>query len=414
MAVSIPLAREHVAPAAAAPKRAPLHRVARLLQLELLDNRFAALHGMRVLAIVSVVQYHVTSIFAYEARLPLDRSWVTTSMSVFFGMDLFFVLSGFLIGSILIRSVETAGFINVRRFWLRRAFRTFPAYYVVLTFLVLALGLSAAQRRHLPLEVLYLTNYAPLHRDDVVMLWGWSLALEEQFYLSVPLLFFLLHKLRSDRARLALLGTFWLSALVVRLAIYRTHPQWSGLTAYEQLYFKTHTRFDTLVAGILLAYVQQRWHAPIARWLEHPGSRALLAMPSLACLWLLMQPWMLGEENVLLVRVFSWGTVTSIMYFGWVILLLNGGDGWIQRALAAPFWRYIATLGYGVYLVHIPLCDHVVTPFARALIQSRRLPMAIVWPLSVAALLLLSLAVAYVLHVLVEKPALRLRDRFAR
>jgi peptidoglycan/LPS O-acetylase OafA/YrhL len=333
-------------------------------------------------------------------------------MSVFFGMDLFFVLSGFLIGSILLRSVETSGFINVRRFWLRRAFRTFPAYYVVLTFLALAFGLDAAQRRHLPLEYLYLTNYAPLHREDVVMLWGWSLALEEQFYLSVPLLFFLLHKLRSDRARLAVLGAFWLSALVVRLAIYRTHPQWSAWTAYEELYFKTHTRFDTLVAGIVLAYVQHRWRAPIARWLEHPGARALLALPSLACLWLLMQPWMFGEDHVLLVRVFSWGTVTSLMYLGWVILLLNGGTGWIQRALAAPFWRYVATLGYGVYLVHIPLCDHVVTPFARSLL-AHRWPMAVVWPTSVAALMATSLAVSYVLHVLVEKPALRLRDRFA-
>ncbi len=393
--------------------RSTLSSLRRFLQLDLLDNRFAALHGMRVLAIVSVVQYHVTSIFTYEAKLPVDRNWVATSMSVFFGMDLFFVLSGFLIGSILLRSVETSGFINVRRFWLRRAFRTFPAYYVVLTSLALAFGLTAAQRRHLPLEYLYLTNYVPLHRADVVMLWGWSLALEEQFYLSVPLLFFLLHKLRSDGARLAVLAVFWLSALVARLVLFRLHPQWSPVTVYEELYFKTHTRFDTLIAGIVLAYIQHRWRAPIARWLERPGARALLAMPSLACLWLLMQPWMFGEEHVLLVRIFSWGTVTSVMYLGWVLLLLNGGDGWIQRALAAPFWRKIATLGYGVYLVHIPMCDRVIAPLAHHLVQVRNWPMVAVWPLSVLALVLVSLVASYGLHVLVEKPALRLRDRFA-
>jgi peptidoglycan/LPS O-acetylase OafA/YrhL len=334
-------------------------------------------------------------------------------MSVFFGMDLFFVLSGFLIGSILLRSVETSGFINVRRFWLRRAFRTFPAYYVVLTLLALAFGLTAGQKRHLPFEYLYLTNYVPLHRTDVVMLWGWSLALEEQFYLSVPLLFFLLHKLRSDGARLAMLGTLWLTALIVRLVLFRLHPQWSPIAVYEGLYFKTHTRFDTLIAGIVLAYVQHRWRAPIARWLEHPGARALLAVPALSCLWLLMQPWMFGEEHVLLVRIFSWGTVTSVMYLCWVILLLNGGDGWIQRALAAPFWRWIATLGYGVYLLHIPMCDHVIAPLARNLVEVRHWPMVAVWPLSVVGLVVVSLAASYVLHVLVEKPALRLRDRFA-
>ena len=81
------------------------------------------------------------------------------------------------------------------------------------------------------------------------MLWGWSLALEEQFYLSVPLLFFGLSKMRSDRARLALLGAFWLSALVVRLTLFKRHPEWDAGQAYDNLYFKTHTRFDTLVAG---------------------------------------------------------------------------------------------------------------------------------------------------------------------
>ena len=234
---------------------------------------------MRVLAIVSVVQYHVTSIFTYEAKLPFDRSWSTASMSVFFGMDLFFLLSGFLIGSILLRSVETSGFINVRRFWLRRAFRTFPAYYVVLILLAVVFGTTASQRHHLPFELLYLTNYAPLHREDVVMLWGWSLALEEQFYLSVPLLFYGLSKLRTDRARLTLLGLFWISALVVRLTIFRLHPDWSNDRLYDNLYFKTHTRFDTLVAGIMLAFVLLRWLATIARWLRDPFSRA----PSWPC-----------------------------------------------------------------------------------------------------------------------------------
>jgi peptidoglycan/LPS O-acetylase OafA/YrhL len=126
-----------------------------------------------------------------------------------------------------------------------------------------------------------------------------------------------------------------------------------------------------------------------------------------------MQPWMFGEKNLLLVRVFSWGTVTSVMYFGWVLLLLNGGAGWVQRALGASFWRRIATLGYGVYLVHIPLCDNLVAPLARSLVKGRAWPMAVVWPLSVIMLFGASLAVSYVCHALVEKPSLWVRDRVA-
>ena len=252
---------------------------------------------MRVIAILSVVQYHVTTIFTYEAKLAMDRSWAMTSMTIFFGMDLFFILSGFLIGSILLRSVETSGFINVRRFWLRRAFRTFPAYYVVLTLLAVLFGMNAAQRHHLPLEYAYLSNYAPVHRDDLVMLWGWSLSLEEQFYLSVPLLFFGLSRLRSDREPLTLLGTFWASALVIRLVLYFRHPEWSPQDLYDNLYFRTHTRFDTLVCGIVLAYVQRRWNAPIARWLLRPWALRRRWPSARVPVAARMYPWMFGTTR---------------------------------------------------------------------------------------------------------------------
>src|SRR6185295_18822017 len=142
------------------------------------------------------------------------------SLSIFFGMDLFFILSGFLIGSILLRSLQLHGTQNIRRFYIRRIFRTFPSYYVLLTILALVLTLTAAQKKHLVFEYLYLTNFLPLARPQVIMFWGWSLALEEQFYLTVPALFFVLHRLRSDRLRIQLLGALWLGALVIRLYIY--------------------------------------------------------------------------------------------------------------------------------------------------------------------------------------------------
>jgi peptidoglycan/LPS O-acetylase OafA/YrhL len=224
----------------------------------------------------------------------------------------------------------------------------------------------------------------------------------------------MLYKLRSDRLRLTVLGVFWASAFVSRLVIYLRGHDWTPATLYHALYFRTHTRFDTLVAGVILAYVQERWHTPIATWLKSPIARAGLAMPPLGCLWVLMQPWMFGDKELLLVRVFCWGTLTSIMYFGWVLLLLNGDGGWLQRLLSMSIFRRIATLGYGVYLVHVPLCDSLITPVARILAKGHDWPMPVVWPLAVVALVLASLAVAYGIHLFVEKPSLRLRDRLAR
>jgi peptidoglycan/LPS O-acetylase OafA/YrhL len=397
----------------AAPRAEPV-LLRRLFALDLLDDRYPALHGMRVLAVVSVVQYHVTMNFTFARGLAMDKAWAGMSMNVFFGMDLFFVLSGFLIGSILLRSVESSGSANVRRFYLRRAFRTFPPYYVILTLLAVAVPMTVSQRHHLWLEYTYLTNYGrPLLPGDLVMPWGWSLALEEQFYLTVPLLFLILYKCRGDAARLTILVGIWFSALVVRFVLYVTHPGWDEIALYDFLYYRTHTRFDTLIAGVTLAYIQNRWRAPISLWLQRPFARATLALPALACLWILMQPWMFGARAVGLVRVVSWGTLTSIMYFAWTLLVLNGGPGWIQRGLSRPVFRRIATLGYGVYLVHLPLCEFFVSRAAARVIEQHGVPMLVVWPVSVAALLVLSLATSYCLHVLVEKPSLRIRDRVA-
>jgi peptidoglycan/LPS O-acetylase OafA/YrhL len=387
--------------------------VTKALSLELLDNRYPSLHGLRVLAIVSVVQFHITWIFAGEQGIRIDHDFTVSSLTVFFGMDLFFMLSGFLIGSILLRSLQKTGSQNLKRFYIRRVSRTFPSYYVVLTYLALTTGLTATQIHNLPLEFLYVTNFLSLMRSDVVMFWGWSLALEEQFYLTVPILFFLMHRLRSDRAQLGLLCAVWFLALFIRMYIFLHRAPWHDLQLYEALYFRPHTRFDTLVAGIILAFVHNRWGDRVTAWLKAPFHRALLGLMSLACLWILVQPWMFGEQHVQLVHVFAWGSITSIMYFGWLLLLIHGDtEGWIHRALSLPIFRRIATLGYGVYLVHIPLCDEVIVPAARAL-QMRHWPMIVIWPAALTALMVSSLALAYVMHVIIEKPALRLRERLA-
>jgi peptidoglycan/LPS O-acetylase OafA/YrhL len=387
--------------------------VNKALSLEKLDNRYPSLHGLRVLAIVSVVQFHVTWIFAGEQGIRLDRDFTASSLTVFFGMDLFFILSGFLIGLILLRSLAKTGTQSLKRFYIRRVSRTFPSYYVVLTFLALTTSLTASQVKHLPWEYFYGTNFMSLLRTDVIMFWGWSLALEEQFYLTVPILFFVVHRMKSNRARLALLTLVWLAALVVRLVVYYKRAPWTDLALYEALYFRPHTRFDTLVAGIILAFVHHTWGDRVTAWLVKPFHRALLGMMSLACLWLLVQPWMFGKEHVQMVHVFAWGTVTSIMYFGWLLLLIHGDTAsWVHRALSASIFRSVATLGYGVYLVHIPLCDYLIVPAARAM-EARHVPMMIVWPVALLALLASSLALAYVMHVVIEKPSLRLRERLA-
>jgi peptidoglycan/LPS O-acetylase OafA/YrhL len=379
-------------------------------QLELLDNRYPVLHGLRVVAILSVIQYHLTWILHNEAGVTLDREFVRTSLSLFFGMDLFFILSGFLIGSILLHSLKTTGRQNVQRFYLRRVLRTFPSYYVVLFGLVGLFGLNAEQRSHLVYEVFYLTNFVTLQRNDVVMSWGWSLAFEEQFYLSVPLLFFLLSKLRTDQQRLGLLAILWCVPLVIRLFLF-FRQDWTELDLYRRLYFRTDTRFDTIVVGIMLAVLHQRFGEHVDRFFASKNRSFIVLVFSAACLWFLLQPSLFGARWVQLMHVFAWGTITSLMYFGFLLFMLRSkGPG--ATLLSHPFFRRIATLGYGVYLVHLPLVDHVAAPIAK-LLAARGFSHVMLWFLSMGIVCALSLLLATVLHLLVEKPSLWLRDKCA-
>lgn len=392
------------------PERTRKSTLASIFGLDLLDNRYPALHGLRVIAIVSVVQFHVTWIFAGEHNIAIDSEWAESSYAVFFGMDLFFMLSGFLIGSILLHSLQTAGSQQLKRFYLRRILRTFPSYYVVLALIVLTVDMTPSQARHLPYEAAYLTDFLPLGSSETLMFWGWSLALEEQFYLTVPLLFVVLTYLRDDAQRVILLVALWASALVVRLVIFYSHRPWIDIDLFGALYFRPHTRYDTLVAGLVLAVVHRRWGQEITRWLKHPFHRALIAVPSLGLFWVLLRPMAFSGHDTQLMHVFAWGTFTTLMYFG-VLLLLLHSDGPLHRMLSAPIFRSIATLGYGVYLMHMPVCDRL-APYAKAL-QKRDVPMAVIWPLSLIAVMVLAIAVGYVLHVLVEKPAFRLRERLS-
>jgi peptidoglycan/LPS O-acetylase OafA/YrhL len=394
---------------------APPSTLRSFFSLDLLDNRYPALHGLRVAAIVSVLQIHVTYVlsgdFVGKRNDFLDGRFIKESYWIFFGMDLFFMLSGFLIGSILLRSLELEGTQNIRRFYLRRVFRTFPSYWVVLTVLALSLTLTAMQRRNLHLEYVYATNFASLKPQTVVMVWGWSLALEEQFYLVVPLLFFVLSRLKRDRDRFLLLVGLWALAPIIRMWIYAKGAPWDYAPLQLALYFRTYTRFDTLVAGILLVFVHRRYGDAIALWFRTPFHRAVVGMVTLGCIWFLHDPTVFAPREPMLPFVFAWGTVTTLMYFGPLLMLIHG-EGWIASVLAAPVFRRLATLGYGVYLVHIPIVAYGLFPIVR-LLRKRGVSMTVLWPGTLLAVIAGSLAISYALHVFIEKPSLRVRQRFA-
>jgi len=386
----------------------------RAFGIELLNNRYPALHGIRVLAILLVIQLHLTIWFRKAGFNPIGK-WQGLSANAWPGMDLFFILSGFLIGTILLHSGGVSDRRKLVRFYLRRALRILPLYYVVLAILVAWHGLTPQELERFPRELFYLTNYP--FRFEYVMEWSWSLSLEEHFYLAVPVVILLLHLLRSHRARIAVLVAAWASALGVRLAVYALHPgAWTHNEFFREIYTPTHARYDTLIAGILIAYLHFNFKEVLTGWFRRAWVRRVSLLLPLAFLAVVVNPFDPGVDVVIfrsqwLRHVFYLGTATSLVYGPLLLWALCARDRW-TKILGARFFLLFASLGYGVYLVHVPVLEELVCPLFGALHRRAIVPGPVLWLAALAVTVGVSVLLSWGLHLVVERPALWLRQRF--
>jgi peptidoglycan/LPS O-acetylase OafA/YrhL len=224
-----------------------------------------SLDGLRAIAVLLVVFAHAGVL--EKAGSAATRSHLNIASTILkidagdLGVSLFFVISGYLITTLLLKERSEAGRINLKRFYLRRFFRIFPPYYFYL-FVIAILWIN----HRVPLNygglisaVTYTSNYYPYslsHPESQGWLVGhtWSLSLEEQFYLFWPVFLRFLGKGKSIGVGLALL----LVAPVSRLVTLKTYP---NLAFDAQIFRMFHTRIDTIMAGSVLALI---WTIP--RW----------------------------------------------------------------------------------------------------------------------------------------------------
>lgn len=207
-------------------------------------KQIPALDGLRGLAILLVVTHH--------QLIPLSLK------GGFLGVDLFFVLSGFLITTLLLTEFDAAGSISLKHFYMRRVLRLAPALllYLLATLAATALLHPADLVREVKLVGLalaYLTNWR------MAMGWDssfdptaitWSLSIEEQFYLIWPVLFLGLSLLKTRRSHLI----FGLSAVIL-VILYHRYSLWTSGADVNRLYYSTDTRADAPLMGCLLALI---------------------------------------------------------------------------------------------------------------------------------------------------------------
>ena len=367
-----------------------------------LANKYPALHGLRLIAIILVVQVHVS----HEARIP--RHLWKISQDLWWGMDFFFIMSGFLIGTILLRmpALTTR---SAFRFYLQRSLRLFPAYYVAYFAIVYFRADPFPPLSSLWRDLVFVTNYF----GSSYMHWNWSLSLEEHFYLIVPGVITSLMAVRSHRGRIAILLALFLLAPAIRLYVVSQHDQMGVRFFFRQIFIRTHMRFDILVVGVLMAYLVHYFPDRMRSLMETKARR----WTALA-LVLAIYGTIIWKFDLLMKHDMSnwyWGAISAgfLTGIGGSIITVWGiyGSGFFHRILSSTATRYVATLGYGVYLFHLLVVKKITNGLIENVPFTGNLDFLGHWLAGLTATLLISYVFAYALHLLVEKPSLYLRRR---
>lgn len=372
------------------------------VQTAAVERRLPGLDHLRALAIVLVLIYHY-NLFEHP-------DWTGTFGSFgWTGVDLFFVLSGYLIGGQLLGRAAAGRPLPLGEFFLKRALRILPAYFTVL--LLYFAFPWFKERGELPPLWRFLSftqNYGLDLRHAGAFSHAWSLCVEEQFYLLLPLLLLALIALRAGRRAAWLVPGLFVLGLLLRWLSWQhfVEPLFragAGSGAwqpyYQWIYYPGYTRMDGLVAGVALAALASFRPALWSRLTGWGNAWLLLGLALLAGAWFLCM-----EQVSFGAAVFGF----PLIALGYACLLLGAlSPSSLLCRLQSRITAWIAAVSYSLYLIHKPLMH-----LTQAALEQHGY--AADGNLVLACAMFVSFLGGWLLYRLVERPALQLRGRLLR
>ncbi|NHZ37622.1 acyltransferase family protein [Massilia rubra] len=358
-------------------------------------ERIEGLDTLRALAVTLVVLHHYV-LFVSRAD---TFGWV--GKIGWIGVDLFFALSGYLIGNQIFAAMRSPRDFSLARFYGRRALRTLPVFYVMLAIYYFSPWFRAGLE--LPPLWRFLTftqniNLAP----GTAFSHAWSLCIEEQFYLVLPALALMIASLRASlRWSWAAIAAAIVAGMLVRAYTWQElvvdHPHGSR-NYYQYIYYSTLCRFDELVAGVALALLKN-FHPRQWRTLTSNGNLACgagMAVIGLA-IWLF-----LDERQGFGVTVFGY----PLLALGFSLLIVAAlGRKSLLRSMRVPGAASMALWSYAIYLTHKQVCILAATPLKEHGYGAGS-------PVAIGAMLALSVLSGWVLYRCVERPFMAVRARY--
>ena len=309
-----------------------------------------SIDSLRALAVLAVIIYHV------------DVNYLPGG---FLGVDLFFVLSGYLISSLIIKEYRKTGSLNLYNFYIRRARRLLPAVYFMITVgLVVMVLFNEVLLRKSHLDAIFGYIYSSnwwyiFHKLDYFDSFGaqspfkhlWSLAIEEQFYMIFPLLFLLVNrKKKSKDGTYKLNKNFLYVVLGLILVSLIAHILLFDINNISRIYFGTDTRAFSLLVGVVgaILYPMERLHSKVTP--QQNMIYSILSLVSIAGLITVMI--YTSEYNTWLYR----GGFLLVAILGLIVIISSGKQHTLMSKLLSfkPI-VFIGKISYSLYLWHFPI-----------------------------------------------------------
>ena len=309
-----------------------------------------SIDSLRALAVLAVIIYHV------------DVNYLPGG---FLGVDLFFVLSGYLISSLIIKEFRKTGTVNLYNFYIRRARRLLPAVYFMITVgLVVMVLFNEVLLRKSHLDAIFGYIYSSnwwyiFHKLDYFDSFGaqspfkhlWSLAIEEQFYMIFPLLFLLVNRReKSKDGTYKLNKNFLYVVLGLILVSLIVHILLFDINNISRIYFGTDTRAFSLLVGVVgaILYPMERLHAKVT--LQQNLIYSVVSLVSIATLITVMI--YTSEYNTWLYR----GGFLLVAILGLIVIISSGKQHTLMsRLLSFKPVVFIGKISYSLYLWHFPI-----------------------------------------------------------
>ncbi|GBF41395.1 acyltransferase [Leptospira ellinghausenii] len=379
------------------------------------------LYGIRALSCYLVILFHC---FAFSIDFfPVQYAqYLPNAQNVEFLMSLFFVISAFLVSTSFSRELERSSFgVSWKNFVLKRSLRIFPAFYVILSITILIMagvlkksqmmtgsdGLSESlidlklKLSYWWTDFAYISNYFPKR----IMVHGWSLSMEEQFYLAMPFVFLFYTKFLSNTVQKLVFLILLLNVPILIRYYYHLNVPMLEFDGYvKTLFHPIHTHFEPFVYGILL---MELWRSgKISKHLPYSKLGFYLVFSILFVLFCYVCT-LQFEDAKLYFTVFR---ISFYSFFAFVIVYgaVGGFFSGIAWFLANPILVFIGKLSYGIYLVHML----VNTAVMLAILNPKGRDFNGLNHLLKASFisLILSAVIALFSYLVIEKPFLKIRE----